>query len=143
MSKRRKKVRGYFCWCCERMRPNEQFSRAGRKQHVCKRCSRLGKEELAYRQAVRDIDRLHDYTGRIGRKNRERFESFLKHENPRVREYAETIARYDAEAREEWRRLMQMEAEMEAQRDAYLDSQPPCEAYEWDPDLDDGHDIPF
>jgi len=55
------------------MRPNERFSGAGHASHVCKDCQRLGAEELAYRQAVRTIDRMiHWETGRLKRKQRVR-----------------------------------------------------------------------
>ena len=40
------------------MRANEKFSGRGHAQHVCKDCARLGKEELAYRQAIRNMERL-------------------------------------------------------------------------------------
>lgn len=64
MGKRRKKRRGHFCWCCEQVLPNERFSGAGHRQHLCKKCKRLGREELAYRQQVRNIDRLIERHGR-------------------------------------------------------------------------------
>ena len=55
MSKRRKR-RGHFCWSCERVLPNERFSGRGHARHVCRQCQKLGKEELAYRSARRDIE---------------------------------------------------------------------------------------
>ena len=36
---------GYYCRICNRNRPNESFSRKGRKTHICKGCLRLRKEE--------------------------------------------------------------------------------------------------
>jgi hypothetical protein len=58
MGKRPRKGSGHWCWCCGRHRPNERFSGRGHRRHLCKDCSKLGKQELAYRQAVIDIDRL-------------------------------------------------------------------------------------
>ncbi len=40
---------GYYCRECESYRPNEAFSRKGRKQHVCKRCIR----HRGYRNEIR------------------------------------------------------------------------------------------
>jgi hypothetical protein len=70
---------------------------------VCKECAKLGKEELAYRQAVRDIERLIDWSGVVRRKQRQVFERFLSHPNERVRRYAEEVAAQDAREREAYR----------------------------------------
>ena len=85
------------------MRPNEKFSGGGHARHLCKECSRLGKEELKYRQAVRDIDRTATWEGLILRKQRRRLESFLGHPNQRVRQYAEKLFAHDAAKREQRR----------------------------------------
>jgi hypothetical protein len=82
------------------MRPNEKFSRRGRMRHVCKGCARLGKDELAYRQAMRNLGRLLGFDGVIGRRNRNAVGRFLEHSNPRVRNYArEGITHSDRELR--------------------------------------------
>jgi len=74
------------------MRANERFSGAGHARHLCKDCQKLGADELAYRQAVRDIDRMVQWeTGRIKRKQRANFDRFLRHPNERVRRYAEDV----------------------------------------------------
>jgi len=93
--------RGHYCWCCGATRPNEAFSGRGHSRHLCKECSKLGDEELAYRQGARDIDRLLDWDGLIRRKTREVFERYLSHPNPRIRAYASEIAAHDAREREE------------------------------------------
>ena len=49
------------------MRANERFSGRGHAHHLCKDCAKLGKEELAYRQEIRNIDRLLDWDGLIRR----------------------------------------------------------------------------
>jgi hypothetical protein len=102
MSRQRKR-RGHFCWCCGRIRANERFSGRGHSGHLCKECSRLGKEELAYRQAARDIDRLVDWNGVVRRKQRKTFERFLSHPEERVRRYAKEVAARDLQAREAFR----------------------------------------
>jgi hypothetical protein len=68
-------------------------------RHVCGDCAKLGKEELAYRQAVRDIDQLLDWSGLVRRKRRAAFERFLVHPDARVRLYAEEVARADETSR--------------------------------------------
>lgn len=78
------------------MRPNERFSGSGHARYVCKDCNKLGAEELAYRQAVRDIDRMIRWeTGRVKRKQRDHLAKFLQHPNERIRRYAESVATGD------------------------------------------------
>ena len=133
---RKKRYRGHFCWACGRIRPNERFSGAGHKRHVCSDCNRLGPEELAYRQGVHDIESCRDFSGRIRRKQRKTFASFLEHENPRIREYAQQLkAKLEAES-EEWRKMIEME---EAMNDLPSQESASSEAA-WD-DCDDS--IPF
>lgn len=85
--------RGHFCWCCGRMRPNERFSGGGHARHLCKDCQKLGAEEVAYRQAVRNIGRMIQWeTGRVKRKQKINFARFLHHPNERIRRYAESVA---------------------------------------------------
>lgn len=99
MSKRGK-YRGHFCWCCGRIRPNERFSGRGHARHLCRDCAKLGTAEIAYRQTVRDIDRLVDWSGLVRRKQWKSFERFLAHPDERVRAYAADVAAHDAQIRE-------------------------------------------
>ncbi len=85
-------MQSHFCWCCGRTRANERFSDRGHAQHVCKECSSFGREELAFRQAARDIDRLLGWIGVVRRKQRKRFERFLSHADERIRRYASEVA---------------------------------------------------
>jgi len=90
------KRHGHFCWCCGRTRPNERFSGRCHARHLCKDCQKLGGEELAFRQAVRDIDRmLQRETARVKQKQRKNFERFLRHPNERIRRYAESVVVLD------------------------------------------------
>jgi hypothetical protein len=91
------------------MRANERFSGRGHRAHLCKSCKRLGREELAFRQGVRDIDRLVGYSGVVLRKHRATFQRFLQHENPRIREYAERVSQESLAVQAEWRAIMQEE----------------------------------
>jgi len=101
-----RKQRGHFCWCCGRIRANEKFTGRGHARHLCRDCSMLGKDELAYRQAALDIERLIDWRiGVVPRKHRKRFESFLLHPVERVRRHAERVAAEAARVHEDYRRL--------------------------------------
>lgn len=99
MSKKHKKRRGHFCWCCGGLRPNENFSGRGHARHLCRDCATLGKAELNYRQAVRNLERNVTFEGIIGRKRRKSFEKFLSHPDERIRKYAEHLAAEDVKAR--------------------------------------------
>lgn len=88
-----RKRRGCFCWCCGRYRANECFSGRGRARHLCNHCAKLGEEELVYRQALIDIDRMLDWNGVVRRAQRARFASMLSHPDERVRRYAREVSR--------------------------------------------------
>jgi hypothetical protein len=82
----RKKLPGRWCWCCGRRVPNERFSQ---KRHVCASCAKLGHEEIAYRQHVRNIDLMLTFNGRVKKHQEGTFARYLSHPDPRVRAYAE------------------------------------------------------
>ncbi len=96
---KKKRNRGHYCWCCGRVRPNEKFSGAGHARHLCKECSRLGREELEYRQNLVDLERLVTWEGIIGRKKRKSFLRFLDHPDPRIRKYAADLDAQDRRIR--------------------------------------------
>jgi hypothetical protein len=85
------------------MRANEKYSGRGHARHLCKDCARLGAEELAYRQAVRHLERLLTWEGLIPHRNRRHFEKYLYHSNESIRAYAQELEKADAEKRAEWR----------------------------------------
>jgi hypothetical protein len=86
--------------------PNERFSGGGHARHVCRECSKLGAEELEYRQTVRDIERVLRSPYPISRRERASLERYLQHPNPRVQLYAAKqlfeSERQRAEARIAW-----------------------------------------
>jgi hypothetical protein len=98
-----KRHNGHYCWACDRRRANEKFSGRGHARQLCKDCARLGKEELAYRQAIRDMEQLVTWEGVVPRKKRQQFQKYLEHENERVRAYALEIEAAGAVARAEER----------------------------------------
>jgi hypothetical protein len=71
---------------------------------LCRECQRLGAEELQYRQALRDLERLVSWDGIIRRKRRQQFAPFLEHANPRVRALAEELQQEDLRVRELYKR---------------------------------------
>lgn len=103
MPKRWKRPR-HWCRVCQRQRPNEAFSRKGRRRHVCRACAKLGPEELAVGQHLRDMERCLTFDGFVRRKRRAEFERYLVHEDPRVREAAKAIQRENTARREAERR---------------------------------------
>jgi hypothetical protein len=68
---------------------------------VCRDCHRLGPAELAYRQAVTNIDRALRYGEFIPRRQRKMIEQCLGHADERVRAYVADVIARDAEARRE------------------------------------------
>ena len=131
---------GRYCWSCGRSRPNERFSRKSGRRGVCRECYGLGEVELAYRQAVRNIDRALRHSSTIPRRHRAVIESLAKHSNPRIREYASEVISRDREERAEFLQLIR---EDEAQLEVMLVEIPadvnPYALVE----IDDAEDIPF
>ncbi len=90
---------GHYCWACDRRRRNEKFSGRGHARHLCRDCAKLGSEELAYRQACRNLERCVTWEGVIPRKRRKAFEQFLHHRDSRIRALAERMQAEDRSAR--------------------------------------------
>ncbi|MFO0916275.1 MAG: hypothetical protein U0795_25170 [Pirellulales bacterium] len=100
MTRRRKHGRrGHYCWACDRIRANERFTGRGHARHVCRDCLQLGTQELAYRQAVRNLESCLDFDGLIVGKHRQAFERFKQHEDSRIRALAAAVKAHDQETR--------------------------------------------
>ncbi len=97
---KKKKRRGHYCWACDRHRANERFTGHGHARHICRDCQKLGAQELAYRQALRNLARCVTWDGIIPRKRRKTFSRFLEHPDPRIRELAQHMALEDAKNRQ-------------------------------------------
>ena len=110
--KRKRKQPGHFCWACGRRRPNEKFSGRGHARHVCRECAKLGAEELAYRQALRNLERCVTWEGIIPRKRRKSFEEFLDHKDRRIRARAEEMLKEDHAERACQRAMRDLEGEI-------------------------------
>lgn len=116
--------RGHYCWSCDCVLANEKFSGRGHARHLCKACAKLGTEELAYRQAMRDLERLATREGFIPRRRRRQFAAFLEHEDSRIRTLALEMQQVDAEARALERLLREEdEASWETEEDVVLASE--------------------
>ena len=96
------KRRGHFCWCCGTTRPNEQFSAKGHRRHLCRECMRLGPEELKLQQALRNMEKCVSDSGRVFKRRRKEFDTYLQHENPRIRAAAESMLRPYDDFVEDW-----------------------------------------
>ncbi len=144
--RKRQKRHGHYCWVCARQRPNERFSGKGHGKHVCRDCAKLGAEELAYRQSVRDLERCVTWEGFIRHKERAAFERFLQHDDPRVRALAEELERADLENRRRPRDDEWQADEVQGLRADHIDHWQAAEL-EDTPGIHDGEfeddDIPF
>lgn len=109
----RKRHGGHYCWSCDRIRANEKLSGKGHAKHLCKDCARLGKDELAYRQAIRNLNRLLVGGNIVPRKKREQFSQYLHHASEGVRVYAYEIEAADAVERAEQRLRYDIETLLE------------------------------
>jgi hypothetical protein len=112
MSRKHKRKRsGHYCWACDCWRANERFSGRGHARHLCRDCARLGKDELEYRSALRNLQRCVTWDGIIRRKQRKQFEGFLDHPNARIRAAAQAVEQADLLAREFSRCLREADEE--------------------------------
>jgi hypothetical protein len=97
-------------------------------QHLCKECARLGKDELAYRQTIRNLERLVTCDGIVLRKNRAQFRRYLKHRNERVRAYARqlsaVVGRVEQRPRQDMDELPAGEDRFPPEGDSLHDSSP-------------------
>ena len=107
--KRRRTQPGHICWACGRWRANERFFGRGHARHVCRDCSKLGADELAYQQALRNLERCMTWEGIIPRKRRKSFEQFLDHKDPRIRARAEEMLEEDRAERTYQRSMRELD----------------------------------
>ena len=107
--KRRCTRPGDCCWACGRWRSNEKSSGRGHARHLCRDCSKLGADELAYRQALRNLERCMTWEGIIPRKRRKSFEQFLDHKDPRIRARAEEMLEEDRAERAYQRSMRELD----------------------------------
>ena len=81
---------GYYCRICGRTRPNEKFSGKGHRDHVCKDCTRLPKED---RDAIEQKEEIFNYLtqSHISAKNTARLRRLAASSNRDVAELAAVV----------------------------------------------------
>ena len=126
--KKRKRMQpGHFCWACGRQRPNEMFSGRGLARHLCRDCSKLGADELAHRQALRNLERCIAWEGIIPRKRRKSFEQFLDHKDPRIRAHAEEMRQEDRAERAYQRSIRELDEALSDEELSDIECSEGCE----------------
>ncbi|MDX9721093.1 MAG: hypothetical protein RBU37_10105 [Myxococcota bacterium] len=129
---RRGQAKGHYCWVCDRWRAHERFTGKGHRRHVCRDCAKLPAEELAFRQAVCDLERCVRRGG-ILKRHKKTFAAFLEHGDPRIRALAFAFLRESApvygddELGDDWGWY---DDEASAPMHAELESQGTCDEYE-------------
>jgi len=85
-----RKRRGHYCRICHSFRPNETFSGKGRRDHICKRCSRLPKAE---REQILFEDEIYNYLrqSRISEENISRLKKLVASPYERITELAKIV----------------------------------------------------
>ena len=81
---------GHWCKICDRVLPNEKFSGKGHKNHICKRCSALPKEE---KDAVQHEDEIFGYMqqSNISKKNLSRLRTLTGSPNGKIANLATIV----------------------------------------------------
>ncbi len=116
---RKRKLPGHYCWACDRRLSNEKFSGHGHARNLCRDCATLGAEELAYRQALRNLERCMTWEGIVPRKRRKSFERFLHHDDTRIRALAKQMQAEGGATR----KLLRVDAEFDEIAPAWSTSQ--------------------
>ena len=82
-----KAIMGHWCKICDSVLPNEKFSGKGHKDHICKKCARLPKEEL---DAIMKKDEIFRFLkqSNISKKNMVRLKTLSRSSNKRIAELA-------------------------------------------------------
>ncbi|MFK7828129.1 MAG: tetratricopeptide repeat protein [Oligoflexales bacterium] len=86
-----KDVKLHYCWCCQITLPNKSFPLKNNLRNICNKCLFLNKEDIHYRQVIRNINRLITFDGHIEPKNTKALSNFAIHKNPRIKDYANKI----------------------------------------------------
>jgi len=81
---------GHNCRICGRRRPNEKFTGRGHRNHICKDCQRLPREELGRIERLDELVRFLDQSN-ISAKNMSRLETLKRDPNKEVSELAGLI----------------------------------------------------
>ena len=82
-----KKRHGHYCRICGSRKSNEAFSGKGHRDHVCRKCAQMPKQE---REAIEHRDEIFNYLkqSHISGKNMVRLQRLASSENSRIAELA-------------------------------------------------------
>ena len=133
----------HYCRICGRNRPNEKFSGRGHRDHICKDCQRLPRDQREY------VDRMDELYGfleqsNISSKNIVRLEILAQHVNNDVRHLARLIlevARVKPHKRRRWGFLAHNHFDLYVRLKELWGDDAPDEVPDF-PDLADS-DVPF
>ena len=100
--KAKNKTRGHYCWCCAKMRPNEKFSGKNHGHHLCNECSKLGSDELKFRQTKRNIEHLIGWSGQIKKKERTALEKYVNYKDKRISDFVKNLLEEDKKRRDQY-----------------------------------------
>lgn len=72
-----KKRHGHYCGICGSIKPNEAFNGKGHRNHICKECSRLPKNEI---EAIEQKEEIFNFLNQshISKKNISRLHSLVE-----------------------------------------------------------------
>ena len=86
----KKRYSGHYCRICGAIKPNENFSNKGHRNHICKECSRKPKVE------INEIDMEHEIFGylkqsHISDKNVKRLKQLVDSESDKIAKLANIV----------------------------------------------------
>jgi hypothetical protein len=86
----KKRYKGHYCRICGAIKPNEQFSGKGHRNHICKECSRKPKAE------INEIDIEEEIFGylkqsHISNKNVKRLKLLVKSESDKIAKLSDIV----------------------------------------------------
>ena len=81
---------GHYCRICGRQRPNEKFSGKGHKNHICKDCAKLPKEEIDETDQMDEIFKYLQQSS-ISLKNIGRLTKLANSPNAEIAEHAAIV----------------------------------------------------
>ena len=81
---------GHYCRICGRSRPNEKFTRKGHRNHICKDCAKMPKEE---KESIEQEEEIFNYLrqSNISQKNISRLKKLVDSDDSKIAELAVTV----------------------------------------------------
>jgi hypothetical protein len=136
----------HYCRICGRSRANEKFSGRGHRDHICKDCQRLPRDQ---RDHIERMDELCGFLeqSNISSKNIARLEILAQHTSSEIKDLAILIlevARVKPHKRRRWKFLAQNHSELFLRLKALFgDDFPEADLSALDLDTEPGQDLEF